>query len=172
LVEAPAGISGLDGFAHHRVVTGMRRPERKPSIAQPLPYGRRLIARRGLDSLILPSAKLRALGSISARVKHRTTVHDDWGLSTGSSAGGIRCLFAGPPGTGKTLAAEAIAAQLGRNLYIVDISTVVSKYIGETEKILAKVFAEAARARRTERCARQVRQHRNGVFVASDRRVS
>lgn len=146
LIEAPAGVATLAGFAHHRVVIGTC-PAEQASIAQPLPYGRRLIARRGLDSLILPPPKLRALRSISARVKHRETVVDTWGMNTGSSAGGIRCLFSGPPGTGKTLAAEAVAAQLERDLYIIDVSTVVSKYIGETEKILSKVFAEAARAK-------------------------
>ncbi|MGA2395340.1 MAG: ATP-binding protein [Candidatus Lustribacter sp.] len=146
LVEAPAGIAALDEFKHQRVDQTARRAE-QASIAQPLPYGRRLVARRGLERLVLPAAKLRALRSISARIKHRETVIDDWGLDTGSSAGGIRCLFSGPPGTGKTLAAEAIAAQLERDLYIIDISTVVSKYIGETEKILSKVFADAARAK-------------------------
>ena len=145
LIEAPAGIATLEGFAHHRVGNAARRAE-TASIAQPLPSGRRLIARRGLERLILPAAKLRALRSIAARVEHRETVLGAWKLESGSSAGGIRCLFAGPPGTGKTLAAEAIAAQLERDLYVIDISTVVSKYIGETEKILAKVFTEAARA--------------------------
>jgi hypothetical protein len=146
LIEAPAGISTLDGFAHQRVGNPARRAEQAP-VAQPLAYGRRIIARRGLDRLVLPAPKLHALRSIAARIEHRETVIDAWGLNTGSSAGGIRCLFSGPPGTGKTLAAEAIAAQLARDLYIIDISTVVSKYIGETEKILSKVFADAARAK-------------------------
>jgi hypothetical protein len=146
LVEAPAGIANLAGLAHHRVGERARAVE-AASVAQPLPYGRRIVARRGVDRLILPPAKVRALRSISARVARRETVTVDWGMETGSSAGGIRCLFAGPPGTGKTLAAEAVAAELGRDLYVVDVSAVVSKYIGETEKILAKVFAEAARAR-------------------------
>jgi hypothetical protein len=146
LIEAPAGVTTLEGFAHHRAVASTRRAE-QASIAQPLPYGRRIVARPGLDRLVLPQPKLRALHSISARVKHRETVVEEWGINSGSSAGGIRCLFSGPPGTGKTLAAEAIAAELERDLYIIDVSAVVSKYIGETEKILSKVFAEAARAK-------------------------
>jgi adenylate kinase family enzyme len=145
VIEAPAGILSVDGFAHHRIDEPLR-PAAEASVAQPLPYGRRIVARRGLDRLVLPPSKVRALRSISARVEHRETVTGQWGLSNGSSSGGVRCLFSGPPGTGKTLAAEAIAAALGRDLYVVDVSTVVSKYIGETEKILAKVFAEAARA--------------------------
>jgi len=145
LVEAPAGITALDGFAHRRI-SATPRAVQEPSAAQPLPYGRRIIARRGLDALVLPSAKLRMLGTIAARLEHRETVTRTWGLQTGSSAGGIRCLFSGPPGTGKTLAAEAIATRLGRDLYVVDVSMVVSKFIGETEKLLSQVFGEAARA--------------------------
>jgi hypothetical protein len=146
LIEAPAGITALDGFAHHRV-GDVPRPVAVASVAQPLPYGRRIAPRRGFDRLVLPPAKLRALHAIAARVRHRTTVIDEWGLDTGSSMGGIRCLFSGPPGTGKTLAAEVIAAELERDLYVIDVSAVVSKFIGETEKILAQVFAEAMRAR-------------------------
>jgi hypothetical protein len=146
LIEAPAGIASLERLAEHRV-GGTVRPVEYASVAQPLPYGRRIVARRGLDRLVLSATKLLTLHSIAARVKHRDTVIEEWGLETGSSAGGIRCLFSGPPGTGKTLAAEAISLDLGRDLYVIDISAVVSKYIGETEKILAQVFAEAARAK-------------------------
>jgi hypothetical protein len=145
-IEAPSGITALDGFAQHRVSDGLRRVE-QASVAQPLPYGRRIVARRGMDRIVLPADKLRALRSIAARIEHRQTVIERWGVETGSSAGGVRCLFSGPPGTGKTLAAEAIAAGLHRDLYAIDVSAVVSKYIGETEKILAQVFTEAARAK-------------------------
>lgn len=146
VIEAPAGIVALDGLDDHRVGLAPR-PADTPSIAQPLPYGRRLVPRRSFERLVLPAGKVRALRSIAARVKHRATVIDEWGLDTGSSAGGVRCLFSGPPGTGKTLAAEVIAAELRRDLYLIDVSTVVSKYIGETEKILSQIFAEAMRAR-------------------------
>jgi SpoVK/Ycf46/Vps4 family AAA+-type ATPase len=96
--------------------------------------------------LILPPQQLRAVRSVLGRLAQRETVLREWGLQTGSSIGGVRALFAGPPGTGKTLAAEALCSELGRDLYVVDVSLVVSKYIGETEKALARVFAEAARA--------------------------
>jgi len=74
----------------------------------------------------------------------RERVLDEWGLGeriTGSR--GLAALFAGPPGTGKTMAATVVAADLGLDLYRVDLSRVVSKYIGETEKNLARIFAEA-----------------------------
>ncbi|MDB4927871.1 MAG: ATPase family associated with various cellular [Myxococcaceae bacterium] len=72
------------------------------------------------------------------------TVFDRWGLGSRSPLGrGLACLFSGPPGTGKTFAAQCIAAELGLNLYRVDLSQVVSKYIGETEKSLSRVFDEA-----------------------------
>ncbi|MFD0346327.1 AAA family ATPase [Kitasatospora aburaviensis] len=69
----------------------------------------------------------------------------DWGFGDRNPRGrGIAALFSGPPGTGKTLAAEIIAAQLGLDLLAVDLSAAVSKYIGETEKNLSRVFATAA----------------------------
>ncbi len=146
LIEAPAGISNSEGFAHDRVDGPARRSD-LASIAQPLPHGKRIVARRGMERLVLPAAKLRALDAIVARMEHRATVVEAWGVESGSSAGGIRCLFSGPPGTGKTLAAEAISARLQRDLYVIDVSAVVSKFIGDTEKILAEVFDEAGRAK-------------------------
>ena len=81
------------------------------------------------------------------RLAHQATVLDDWGFR-GSRIGarGVRLLFAGPPGTGKTLAAEAMAAALGVDLMVVDLSRVVSKWLGETEKNLASVFDAAEQA--------------------------
>jgi hypothetical protein len=146
IVEAPGGIAALGELPHRRIATVARRDVTGDAAAIPLPFGRRIVARRGLDRLILPSSKLRALHAILHRVECRDVVFGEWGLESGSSVGGVRVLFAGPPGTGKTLAAEAIASHLGRDLYVVDISAVVSKYIGETEKLLSQVFAEAAKA--------------------------
>lgn len=143
-IEAPAGIVRYDGPAVR--VTERDAPVAVAPAAYPLPYGRRIVARRGFDRVVLPAAQLRAVASVADRVAHRGTVYETWGLDRGSSSGGVRALFGGPPGTGKTLAAEALAHGLRRDLYVVDVSTVVSKYIGETEKALATVFAEAARA--------------------------
>ena len=143
-VEAPAGIA--DGSPCETFRVRARRAERSAPSPSPLPYGRRIAPRRGFDDLVLPAQRLQRLGALVNRVRKRDVVFEDWHLDAGSSAGGVRGLFAGPPGTGKSLAAEAVAAELDRDLYVVDISAVISKYIGETEKILANVFAAAARA--------------------------
>lgn len=91
--------------------------------------------------LVLPSQQLQILQEITAHVKQRYKVYNEWGFSTKSSSGfGISALFAGESGTGKTMAAEVLANDLGLDLYRIDLSQVVSKYIGETEKNLRKVF--------------------------------
>jgi SpoVK/Ycf46/Vps4 family AAA+-type ATPase len=77
-------------------------------------------------------------------VRHRVRVFDDWGFGQKLRIGkGLSALFSGRPGTGKTLAAEVMAASLELDLYAVDLSQVVSKYIGETEKNLSRIFQEA-----------------------------
>ena len=100
--------------------------------------------RAGWDDLVLPESQLAQLRALVAGVRHRATVLDEWGFRERSSRGlGTAALFAGPSGTGKTLAAEVIAAELGLDLVVVDLSQVVSKYIGETEKNLGRVFDAA-----------------------------
>jgi SpoVK/Ycf46/Vps4 family AAA+-type ATPase len=80
------------------------------------------------------------------RVAEQPTVFGEWGFLAGRAGHrGLRLLFCGPPGTGKTLAAEVIAGELGRDLLVVDLSQMVSKWIGETEKNLAAAFAAAER---------------------------
>lgn len=100
---------------------------------------------RGWDDLVLPPHQAQQLEELVARFKHRGRVYDDWGYRPIPSAG-IVALFSGQSGTGKTLAAEVIAHSLGLDLYKVDLSTVVSKYIGETEKNLESIFTAAAAA--------------------------
>jgi hypothetical protein len=98
------------------------------------------------DELVLPAGVLAQLHEISARVRQRARVYDDWGMAAGSSKGrGIAVLFAGESGTGKTISAEAVAADLGLHLYVIDLATVIDKYIGETEKNLDRIFDEADR---------------------------
>ena len=99
----------------------------------------------GWNDLVVPADVLRQLRELTARVERRARVLDAWGFGAKLSSGkGISALFAGPPGTGKTMAAGVIAADLGLDLFAIDLSTVVSKYIGETEKNLSRVFAAAA----------------------------
>jgi SpoVK/Ycf46/Vps4 family AAA+-type ATPase len=94
--------------------------------------------------LILPQDKLAQLQEICDQVKHYHRVFEVWGFERKLAHGkGLSALFSGPPGTGKTMAAEVIAHELHLELYKVDLAGVVSKYIGETEKNLAKVFQEA-----------------------------
>jgi SpoVK/Ycf46/Vps4 family AAA+-type ATPase len=94
--------------------------------------------------IILPDDQLNQLRELCNQAKCRHIVYGDWGFDRKLSAGkGLTALFSGPPGTGKTMAAEVIANDLQLDLYKIDLSQVVSKYIGETEKNLHKIFQEA-----------------------------
>ena len=94
--------------------------------------------------IILPEDQRVILHEIVATVRGRARVLEEWGVGRKlASSAGVTVLFAGPPGTGKTMAAEVIANELNLDLYKIDLSTVISKYIGETEKNLEKIFAEA-----------------------------
>ena len=96
------------------------------------------------DSLVLPEAQLAILRQIAAHLRQRFKVQEEWGFAAQGSRGlGLATLFAGESGTGKTLAAEVLAHTLQLDLYRIDLSAVVSKYIGETEKNLRQVFDEA-----------------------------
>jgi AAA+ superfamily predicted ATPase len=104
---------------------------------------RRVTPRRRLDDLVLQPDARRQLEELIARYRLRRVVHGDWGVPAFPAAG-LSALFAGPSGTGKTVAAEVVAGALELDMYIVDLATVVSKYIGETEKNLNEVFDAAA----------------------------
>ena len=107
---------------------------------------RRIQPRAGWDDLVLPAHVRAQLGELEARVRWRERVRDEWGMGRGASTGrGVTALFAGPSGTGKTLSAEVLAHSLGLDLYVVELATVIDKYIGETEKNLDRIFAEADR---------------------------
>jgi AAA+ superfamily predicted ATPase len=94
--------------------------------------------------LVLPLDKRQRLRELCDQVAHRQHVFADWGFGRKVGHGrGISALFAGPSGTGKTMAAEVVAHELQLDLYKIDLSGVVNKYIGETEKNLAKIFHEA-----------------------------
>lgn len=96
------------------------------------------------DEIILPEDTERQLREVAARVTHRGTVYEEWGFEDRFSRGtGVVALFAGPSGTGKTMAADIIASDAGMDLYKIDLSSVVSKYIGETEENLERIFDEA-----------------------------
>jgi hypothetical protein len=96
------------------------------------------------DDIVLAPDGIAQLRELCNRVRHRQTVRQDWGFGRKQlRRGGIVALFAGPPGTGKTMAAEVLAHELELDLYRIDLSAVVSKYIGETEKNLERIFRAA-----------------------------
>ncbi len=96
------------------------------------------------DDIVLPDAELSLLRQIAGQVGHRHTVYEEWGFAAKRTRGlSINALFAGESGTGKTMAAEVIANDLRLNLFRIDLSAVVSKYIGETEKNLRRLFDAA-----------------------------
>ncbi|MDQ1255037.1 MAG: family ATPase [Euryarchaeota archaeon] len=104
---------------------------------------RKINPRRKWDDLVLAAPVKEQLEEICAFVRHKETVYSEWGFDKKLSLGkGLNILFAGPSGTGKTLAAEIIAGEVGLDLYKIDLSGIVSKYIGETEKNLKKIFGE------------------------------
>jgi SpoVK/Ycf46/Vps4 family AAA+-type ATPase len=97
--------------------------------------------------IILPDDRLEQLHEICAHANYRQQVFERWGFDRAMSLGkGLSMLFVGPSGTGKTMAAEVIAGELGLDLYKIDLSGMVSKYIGETEKNLSAIFQEAAQS--------------------------
>ena len=102
----------------------------------------RTVPRRGWDDLVLKDDRRELVREVVVRYRHRQRVFDEWGFRSGT-AGGVLALFSGESGTGKTLSAEVVAKELGHDLYTVDLSRMVSKYIGETEKNLDEVFSAA-----------------------------
>jgi hypothetical protein len=103
----------------------------------------RLVAGATWRDLVLPAPQLTQLRSIADQVKHRAKVYEEWGFGRECRGLGISALFSGESGTGKTMAAEVIATELGFDLYRIDLSAVMSKYIGETEKNLREIFTAA-----------------------------
>jgi hypothetical protein len=96
------------------------------------------------DDLVLPPMQKQTLRTIAAQLRQRGLVYDRWGFGQKSRRGhGLSALFYGPSGTGKTMAAEVLASELRLDLYHIDLSRVVSKYIGETEANLRRVFDAA-----------------------------
>ena len=110
----------------------------RPALQQ---LAQRIQPRAGWDALVLPPHEKEQLRRITEQVRQRGRVYDEFGFRERSQRGlGITALFCGESGTGKTLAAEVLAGELGLALYRIDLSAVVNKYIGETEKNLRRVF--------------------------------
>jgi len=104
----------------------------------------RIPSANGWNDLVLPLPQHQTLQEIISHVRQRTKVYENWGFSTkGNNGLGVTAMFAGTSGTGKTMAASVLASELNLDLYRIDLSSVVSKYIGETEKNLRRVFDAA-----------------------------
>lgn len=149
---------GVDPETGHHIDAEQRRLAQKalPSVGGDLDAALRRVATGHLDSfavrttpgrswneLVLPESQLAQLGELVERYRHRSQVYHRWGFTARPSTG-VTALFSGPSGTGKTMTAEIVATDLGLDLYRVDLSAVVSKYIGETEKNLESVFAASS----------------------------
>ncbi|HEY9735407.1 MAG TPA: AAA family ATPase, partial [Trichocoleus sp.] len=152
---ALAGQFNLSAIAIHQIAqTALQQSYSSPDglwqacLAKTRPQldrlAQRLDTKATWDDIVLPPEEMSLLRQISAQVSQRSTVYQDWGFDQRMNRGfGISALFAGDSGTGKTMAAEVIANDLRLNLYRIDLSSVVSKYIGETEKNLRRLFDAA-----------------------------
>ncbi|HEY3163397.1 MAG TPA: ATP-binding protein [Candidatus Limnocylindrales bacterium] len=140
-VAAAGEVGGADPTALGRALWDACRGQARPRMDD---LAQRVDARAGWSDLVLPVGHLETLRELALQVRHRTLVYDRWGFGATSARGlGIAALFVGASGTGKTLAAEVLATELRLDLYRIDLSQVVSKYIGETEKNLRRVFDAA-----------------------------
>ncbi|WP_212912011.1 ATP-binding protein [Streptomyces sp. TS71-3] len=136
-------IAAADGRAVHG--DDLRTAVRAQNGAGLERLARRIEPVVGWADLVLPEPTRRQLHELALRARHREQVLGQWRMRPGGGRGrGVIALFAGESGTGKTMSAEVVAAELGMDLYVVDLSTVVDKYIGETEKNLERIFTEAA----------------------------
>ncbi|HWN43891.1 MAG TPA: AAA family ATPase [Thermoanaerobaculia bacterium] len=103
----------------------------------------KIVPRYRWDDIVLPAGRMEQLREICNMLRFRSRVYEDWGFGGKLAMGkGLNVLFSGPSGTGKTMAAEILGSDLGLDLYKIDLSTVISKYIGETEKNLSRIFDE------------------------------
>ena len=131
----------LDVVSEPDSIWNMCRQQTRPQLST---LAQRLEAKATWKDIVLPQSQDDILHQIEAQVRQRQIVYDDWGFEAKMNRGfGISVLFAGESGTGKTMAAEVLANALTLDLYRIDLSAVVNKYIGETEKNLRKLFDAA-----------------------------
>jgi SpoVK/Ycf46/Vps4 family AAA+-type ATPase len=140
-----AGCIGSQRTAAETLIgSSLLRAARSQSIHNLSSVGSNVVPHASWDDLILPDDTVAQLRELCRRVDYHDQVFDDWAFAQKLTHGrGNTALFAGPSGTGKTMAAEVVANELGLDLYRIDLARIVSKYIGETEKNLDRVFAAA-----------------------------
>ncbi len=145
-------VAWAQGLAYSRGRTALRLSDLEEAVAfvvTPTLEGlaRPIVARHAWGEIVLPDDVKSHLREFASAIRRRDQVYDRWGFDRRRPLGrGLNALFAGPSGTGKTMAAEIIAGELALPLLKIDLSAVVSKYVGETEKHLRSLFAEAERA--------------------------
>jgi len=145
-VRRAASAARLQARAAGRPLDGddLRAGARAQNAAGLERLARRMEPAVSFDDLVLPADVAGQLRDLTVRARHRELVLERWGMAGASSRRrGLTALFAGASGTGKTMAAEALAGEMGLDLYVVDLASVVDKYVGETEKNLDRIFAEA-----------------------------
>jgi len=141
MARSMARLRGQDapGLAELQAAARLQTRPRLSTLAH------KLTPRFTWDDIVLSDDRIAQLREIVAQASYQNVVYEEWGLGEKLTLGrGVVALFAGPSGTGKTMAAELIAGELGLDMYKIDLSGLVSKYIGETEKNLSRVFDEAA----------------------------
>ncbi len=135
-----ARAKGRDGLSMEDLYEGCRAQSGSTISAM----ARKIQPRYTWEDIVLPKDTRDQLKEVAGHIKYRGVVYSDWGFDRKLSMGkGLNILFSGPSGTGKTMAAEIIARETQLDIYKIDLSNVVSKYIGETEKNLSKIFKEA-----------------------------
>ena len=137
--QEPVYPSGKHPFEEE--VWDVCRAQTRPQLDS---LAQRIEVKAALDDIVIPDAAMELLQAIVNQSRNQKKVYDEWGFRDKMNRGlGISAMFAGESGTGKTMAAEAIANELRLNLYRIDLSAVVSKYIGDTEKNLCRLFDAA-----------------------------
>jgi ATPase family associated with various cellular activities (AAA) len=140
----PGGPAEVLEGTHVHAAGGTSRERRAQARSGLRNLATRVEPAAGWTDLVLPEAQLSTLRQLAANVRHKDLVNGQWGFAARHPRGlGVTALFTGGSGTGKTTAAEVIAAALDLDLYRIDLATVVSKYIGETEKNLREIFGAA-----------------------------
>jgi len=169
--DAPDGAGAEAALWHVAARTGTPSPLPGVGLVEPA---------YGWDDIVLPPATEAALRRVEAHVRHGAQVFDEWGFAArvggrGSWRGrGVAALFCGPSGTGKTMAAEVLASALDLRVMVIDLSRIISKWVGETSKNVAAVFTAAERsgAMMVWNEGDAVWGTRGGVANATDRHVN
>ncbi len=144
VVQMAHGLANLEG-RDAVTLADLKNAARAQSQPRLTSLAQKITPRFTWDDIVLPLDRLAQLREIASQVLYQHVVYEEWGLMEKASLGrGVAALFAGLSGTGKTMAAEVIANDIGLDVYKIDLAGLVSKYIGETEKNLSRVFQEAS----------------------------